>query len=351
MSYPEISMARRESIPTINDIAELAGVSKRTVSRVINNSVDVSAYTREKVESIISDTNYAPDSRARGLAARRSYLIGLIYDVPTLFMNDVQKAILEVCTHEGYDIVVHPCEIGSADLIDDVHRFVSRSRVDGVIMLPPVSQIPQLAAALETFDIPYIRFDSALSAEPWRLVVTNYSPAVTDMTNFLVNLGHREIGFISGPNANISSRKREQAFAEALRRHGLEVHKSHRVEGAFTYESGVDAANILLKMDNRPTAIFAANDEMAFAVLNVADSLGIRVPEDLSVVGFDGTKFAEFMIPALSTIRRPTAQMARLGAQKLLAFIDKGENAAREFESMVSPIFVPRESTGPAPVS
>ncbi len=342
-------MTRRENIPTINDVAELAGVSKRTVSRVINKSDKVNEQTRKQVEKIIEELDYTPNSRARGLAARRSYLIGLIYDVPTLFINDVQKGILSICTDAGYDIVVHPCEFGSDGLVDDVKRFVNRSKVDGVIMLPPVSEIPELVAALDESGIPYVRFASEFSAEPWRLVVTNYVPAITDMTNHLINLGHKRIGFISGPRDNVSSQKRQQAFVEALAHHDLKLDKAYIAEGGFTYESGVRAAGKLLESRPRPTAIFAANDEMAFGAMNVADSLGIKIPDDLSVVGFDGTKFATFVIPSLSTIRRPTAEMARLAAQKLLALVDEGPDAARAFESMVSPQFVPRESTGPAP--
>jgi LacI family transcriptional regulator len=345
----EIDVTRRESNPTINDVAERAGVSKRTVSRVINASDKVNEETRKRVQNVIDELNFTPNSRARGLAARRSYLIGLIYDVPTLFINDVQKGILGICTDAGYDIVVHPCEFGSAGLVDDVKRFVNRSKVDGVVMLPPVSEIAELVAALDGSGIPYVRFASEFSAEPWRLVVTNYVPAITDMTNHLVTLGHRRIGFISGPKDNVSSQKRQQAFAGALAHHDLKLDKAFIAEGAFTYESGVKAAGKLLESSPRPTAIFAANDEMAFGVMNVADSLGIRVPQDLSVVGFDGTKFATFVIPSLSTIRRPSSEMARLAAQKLLALVNDGPDAARAFESMVSPQFVPRESTGPAP--
>ena len=342
-------MTHKESIPTISDVAELAGVSQRTVSRVINNSDKVNERTRNKVQQIIQELNYTPNSRARGLRSRRSYLIGLIYDVPTLHINDVQKGILSVCVHAGYDIVVHPCEFDSANLVKDVEIFIRRSKVDGVIMLPPVSENPEVTKALDRIGVPHVHFASELSTDPWRLVVTNYGPAVTDMTNHLVSLGHTRIGFISGPKDSISSRKRQQAFVEALHRHGLDLPSSLIVEGAFTYESGVNAAHQLLTVKNRPTAVFAANDEMAFGVMNVANELGIKVPDDLSVVGFDGTNFATFVIPSLSTIRRPSGNMARLGAQKLLALINDGPDAARAFEVMVSPQFVPRESTGPAP--
>lgn len=342
-------MRATNKIPTINDVATRAGVSKRTVSRVLNKSDKVNDDTRAHVLKVIKEMNFAPNSQARGLAARRSYLIGLIYDVPTLFSSEVKKSIVSVCVDEGYDLVVHPCEHGSDNLVADVQRFVNRSKVDGVIMMPPVSETPGLGDALDEIGVPHVRFSSDFSAEPWRLVVTNYVPAVTDMTDHLVKLGHRDIGFISGPADDISSQKRHSAFIDALARHDLELKDEFVAEGAFTYESGVRAAEALLKKAVRPTAIFAANDEMAFGVMNVADSLGLVIPDDLSVVGFDGTRFATFVIPALSTIRRPSTEMAELGARKLLALINDGLEAAREFETMVSPVFVPRESTGPAP--
>jgi LacI family transcriptional regulator len=345
----EIQVRARKSVPTINDVAALAGVSKRTVSRVINKSDKVNERTRLKVQAVIDELNYSPSSQARGLAAKRSFLLGLIYDLPTLFINDVQKGILSVCHDEGYDIVVHPCEIGSDQLFSDVRRFVNRSKVDGVIMLPPVSEIHELGQLLDDIGVPHVRFSSELSKQPWRLVVTNYVPAVTDMTDHLVELGHRNIGFISGPKEHVSSQKRQEAFVHALAAHGLELNEEFVVEGAFTYESGTSAAEKLLSKKERPTAIFAANDEMAFGVMNVANAMHIKVPDDLSIVGFDGTDFATFVIPSLSTICRPTREMASLAARKLLAIINDGADAARTFESMVSPQFVPRESTGPAP--
>jgi len=323
----------RENAPTINDVARMAGVSKRTVSRVINNSEMVNADTRRKVEEIITQLNFAPNAQARGLAARKSYLLGLIYDMPTLFINDIQKGILSVCGDAGYELVVHPCESGSEQLISDVRRFVRRTKVDGVIILPPVSQLDELAEALDEMGCRNVRFTSNLADDPWKLVVTNYVPAITDMTDHIVGLGHRRIGFVSGPKGNIPSTMRQEAFEKALSSHGLELADQMIVEGAFTYESGIEAATELL----------------AFGVMNVAARLDLKIPEDLSVVGFDGTVFATFVIPALSTIRRPAAEMSRLGTQKLLALIDEGPDAARDFETMVSPQFVPRGSTGPAP--
>jgi len=339
-------------IPTINDVAELAGVSKRTVSRVINHSPKVNEETRTRVQEIIQQLNYAPNRQARGLAISRSYLLGLIYDVPTLFIADIQKGILNVCEDAGYELVVHACHVESDRLIDDVMRFASRANLDGMIILPPVSDIDELAESLDKAGYNYVRFTSklGLGAKPWKQVVTDYSVSIMDMTSHLVALGHREIGFITGPPTHVSSRRRHEVFIEALIHHGLELSPEMTEEGAFTYDSGVSAAKKLLSLKHRPTAIFAANDEMAFGVMNVAYQMGIKIPDDLSVVGFDGTPFSTFVIPPLSTIIRQTDEMARLGSQKLLALIEEGPDAAHGIETMVSPRFVPRESTGLAPV-
>jgi LacI family transcriptional regulator len=322
-------MNDRSKVPTINDVAEMAGVSKRTVSRVINRSDKVNEETRTKVQAIIEQLQFTPNRQARGLAARRSFLIGLVYDVPTL---------------------VHACHIESDSLVDDVARFVDNARLDGVVILPPVSEVEGVAETLNEVECPFVRFSSELSSEPWKEVVTNYLPAITDMTNHLVELGHREMGFISGPKNNISSQKRHETFVQALAQHDLTLPPDMVEEGAFNYESGVKAAERLLSREHRPTAIFAANDEMAFGVMHVAHEMGLKIPDDLSLVGFDGTSFSSFVIPALSTIRRQTDEMAQLGTKKLLALIDEGPDAARDFETMVSPRFVPRKSTGPAPL-
>ena len=335
--------------PTINDVAALAGTSKRTVSRVINRSDKVNDATRDRVQQVIEQLNYSPNRQARGLAARRSYLLGLIYDIPTLFTTDIQNGILQVCGEAGYELVVHACPTESDRPIDNVTRFISRAKLDGVIVLSPVSEIEGLVEALDKADCNFIRFTSELAGESWKHVVTDYMPAISDMTHHLVHYGHRDMGFISGPPNAISSQKRHESFVRALAANNLELRPEAVMEGAFTYESGVEAAKRLLALEQRPTAIFAANDEMAFGVIHVANDMGLSVPDDLSVAGFDGTPFSKIFMPSLSTIIRRTDEMSWLGTEKLLALIEDGPDAARGFETMISPRFVPRESTGPAP--
>jgi LacI family transcriptional regulator len=336
-------------LPTINDVADLAGVSKRTVSRVINGSSKVNKATRNNVQQIIEQLNFAPNRQARGLAARRSYLIGLIFDAPTLFINDIQRGMLKICEEAGYEVVVHSCQFESKTLVGDVIRFVQRANLDGVIVLPPMADLDELASRLEEVECQYIRYTSKIVGESWQLVVTDYLAAISDMTNHLVDLGHRDIGFISGPPAQVSAQRRHEIFVQTLDSHGLKLPRTMVAEGAFTYDSGVEAARDLLTRKRRPTAIFAASDEMAFGVMKVASEMGLRIPEDLSLIGFDGTKFSTFVIPSLSTIIRKSDEMSQLGTRKLLALINDGPEAAREFETMVSGHFIPRDSTGPVP--
>ena len=335
--------------PTINDVADLAGVSKRTVSRVINKSSRVSAETLMRVEDAIRQMNFVPNRQARALAARRSFLLGLIYDVPTLFVTEIQTSILEVCGECGFELVVHACNIDSEDLVEDVLGFVERTNVDGVILLPPAAEVDSLVVALDERNFHHVRFSSELSTRPWEQVVSNYLPAVLDMTSHLVDLGHRRFAFISGPRDSQSSQKRLEAYVQALNQNGLKLLETMNVEGDFSFESGVKAAEMLLSHRHRPTAIFAGNDEMAFGVMEFAYRMGIEIPRELSVVGLDGSVAANFINPSLSTIDRQTYKMAQLVTRKLISRIDNGRNSARRFETTVSSQCLPRESTGPVP--
>jgi LacI family transcriptional regulator len=190
-------MRQTSKVPTINDVADIAGVSKRTVTRVLNRSSKVSKATRARIEKIIEELNYAPNRQARGLAVSRSFLVGLVYDVPTLFINDIQKGMLRIIEDEGYELVVHACEYPSERLVENVTRFVNRAHLDGVIVLPPVSDIEGIGEKLEEAGCPYVRVTSEVSDETRRLVVTDYLPAIAEMTRQLVEFGHRKFGHIA----------------------------------------------------------------------------------------------------------------------------------------------------------
>jgi LacI family transcriptional regulator len=329
---------------TIDDIARLSGVSKRTVSRVINRSSNVGEGTREKVQRIIDQLSYRPNAQARSLAGGRSYLLGLIYDNPDAFFIDAaQRGVLNVCRELGYELVIHPC--GEEDaLCSEVVGSVKRSKLDGVIVLPPLAENHDLAGALANEGVPYVRIASVALDTSERIVVANERSAVAAMAEYLVRLGHRRIGYVTGPQGRRSTRERLEGFSDALARMGCAFPEDMVVPGAYSFESGIEAATALLSRPEPPTAIFASNDDMAAGVIQTATEMGLNVPRDLSVAGFDDSALATRIRPALTTIRRPVRAMARLAASKLIASIEGREGDART-GVFLDPELVIRDST------
>ena len=329
---------------TISDIARLSGVSNRTVSRVINRSSKVGEDTREKVQRVIDDLSYRPNAQARGLAGGRSYLLGLIYDNPdALFIDEAQRGVLNVCRELGYELVIHPC--GETDMLcSEVVGSVKRSKLDGVIVLPPLSEDHDLAGALAQEDVPYVRLAAIALDTSDRVVVSNERSAVATMAEYLVGLGHRRIGYVTGPQGRRSTRERLEGFSDALERLGCAFPAELIARGAYSFESGIECARTLLSKPEPPTAIFASNDDMAAGVIQTATEMGLNVPRDLSVAGFDDSALATRIRPALTTIRRPVRAMARLAANKLIAGIEGRHDEAR-VGVLLDPDLIVRDST------
>lgn len=335
-----------EKKPTINDVAREAGVSKRTVSRVINGSTNVGAKTLELIQEVIKRLDYSPDKQARGLASSRSYLLGLIYDNPdALYIDQVQRGVLDICSKKGYELVVHPCKYHSADLVKNCLSFIRRSNIDGVIVLPPVSESKDLAAALREGEHCYVRMASVDLDDHTNIVVSDERAAMSEMARYLFSLGHRDIGFITGPLNYYSSIERLEGFRDALAQLGLTLNDALVIEGQNSYQSGIDSAKTLLEGAIRPSAIFANNDEMAAGVLKAAVQLGIKVPQELSIAGFDDNLLASRIIPSLTTIQRPVGAMASLAAYKIIQSIEKVARQGPEGDFLVKPHLIIREST------
>lgn len=336
-----------KQLSTISDVARLAGVSKRTVSRVINNSPMVKKATREKVQKVIEELRFRPNVQARGLAAKRSYLLGLIYDNRDPFYTDeAQRGVLNVCHGLGFELVIHPCDRSSDTLPAEALGFVDRSNLDGVIILPPISEHNDLAGVLEEAQVPYVRLASIALDSADRVVVANERTAVGAMAEYLYSLGHRRIAYIKGPEGRKSTRERLEGFCEALEKYGCAPGDEMIARGAYTFESGVACARTLLSLPTPPTAICASNDEMAAGVIYTAQEMGVRVPEDLSVAGFDDSNLATRIRPSLTTIRRPVREMARLATKKLIASIDGRDDEAR-VGILLDPVLIIRDSTRP----
>jgi len=330
--------------PTINDIARLAGVSKKTVSRVINQSPYVQKETRERIQAVIAEHGYAPDPQARGLAFRRSFLIGLVYDNPNpQYVVNMQLGLLDGMKGSGFELVVHPCDRASPTFLADLQGFVERQKLYGVVLTPSVSEDERAAALLAEIGCAYVRVASVSVDAPERMIETRDKLGGVAAARHLAELGHRRIAHISGPATFRSSHERRRGFEEGLAEAGLALEARHVREGAYTFESGIAGAMELLRLSPRPTAIFAGNDEMAAGVLQAARQLGLSAPGDVSVVGFDDFQIASRVWPALTTIRTPTREIGRLAAERLIG----GEVEARAEQDRL-PALVVRDSTGPA---
>lgn len=329
--------------PTINDIARLAGVSKKTVSRVINASPFVREDTRERIEAVIAELGYAPDPQARGLAYGRAFLVGLVYDNPNpQYVVNMQLGLLDGMRGSGFELVVHPCDRASPTFLDDLRSFVERQRLYGVILTPSVSEDERAAKLMAEIGCAYVRVASVSLDSPEHMIETRDRLGGREAAEHLADLGHRKIAFVSGPPTFRSSHERRDGFEEALAQRGVKLDKGYVVEGAYTYDSGVEKGRQLLSMPEPPTAIFAGNDEMAAGVLQAARQLGVRVPEDLSVVGFDDFQIASRLWPTLTTVRTPTREIGRLAVELLMGREDDGRDPQNRLPSLVV-----RESTAP----
>jgi LacI family transcriptional regulator len=346
-TVPGSSAAQQPPAPgkaTINDIARLAGVSKKTVSRVINDSPLVKPDTRAKVHALMREYGYAPDPQARGLAFRKSFLVGLVFDNPTAqYIVNMQYGVLDALRDTGYELVVHPCDSKREGYIDGIRRFVLQQKLHGVILIPRVSEDQALAEALREVDCRYVRIASVPFDEAGRMLVTQDRIAGAEAADYLESLGHRRIGLITGPKRYRSSIERGGGFLDALARRGIQVPPEHVYEGGYTFESGVAGAEQLLSRPDRPTAIFACNDEMAAGVYKAAQRMGISIPVELSVVGYDDSPLASQLWPAMTTIRLPVRDVGRQAASLLLAQ-DTGQVAVM---ASVTPHLVARDSCLP----
>lgn len=331
----------RQGKPTINDVARLSGVSKKTVSRVINRSPLLNPATREKVEAVIAELGYVPNPQARALALRRNFSLGMIYDNPNAQMVlNFQEGVLDAIRDTEFALVIHPVDRHDPALFDQVRKFIEQQRPYGVMVLPPLSENDAFFRLLDELGCNYVRMGSAQLDEPAHLVQSNDRHGVREAIEYLIGLGHSRIGLIEGPEGFRSAHERHEGWREAITAHGLPLDEGLVVRGNYTFETGKAAGAALLDRSDRPTAIFASNDVMAAGVVHVARERGIDVPGDLSVVGFDDTAIAATIWPPLTTVRWPIRTMACSAALKLI----HPETAGTE-QSLFPTEFVPRAST------
>ncbi|MFY9512214.1 MAG: LacI family DNA-binding transcriptional regulator [Rubrivivax sp.] len=310
---------RAGSAPTITDVAEQSGVSIKTVSRVLNREANVLPETRELVLEVVRRLNYRPKQSARSLAGGRSFLIGLLYyDPSAAFVGGVQRGATLACRDAGYHLVVESLGTGAPDIDEQVDRMLAALRPDGMILTPPLCDDPRVLATVNAARTPCVLISPGNTQPAMARVLMDDVRAAEELGNLLVSLGHERIGFIEGAPDQAAAAWRRRGFEQALRAHGLALDPALVLRGDFTFPSGEAAAHALLSQRQPPTAVFASNDDMALGVLAAAQRLGIQVPQDLSIVGFDDSPAASLVWPALTTVRQPVGAMAAAAVQMLI---------------------------------
>ena len=341
---------RARNACTIHDVARHSGVSPMTVSRVINGETNVRERTRQKVLASVAALNYAPSTWARALAARDAIQIAVLYTNPsTSYLNEILIGTLTQTGLSGCRVTIARCE--TLDEAVETVEDLAAAGIDGVLLPAPLSNSNRVALALDHVNLPSVGIAAAQQPPGRSIIGVDDHAAAFAMTARLVELGHTRIGFIKGHPNNRASDFRTEGFLAAMNSAGLDVDAELIVQGYFDYHSGFDAAAILLGQANRPTAIFASNDDMAAGVLANAHSFGVHVPGELTVVGFDDTTTATTVWPELTTVRQPTVQMASRAVELLLLQIRakrsggsfEARRELRDFE------IIERQTSAPAP--
>lgn len=343
---------RRRGVTTIEDVARAAGVSAMTVSRVINHGKNVRETTRAAVLDAIGRLNYSPNTAARSLAAGQATHIGLLYANPSAaYLAQFLIGGLHAARSAGVHLVIESCESEDADEQAEVTRRFATSDVEGVVLPPPLSESEPIMAELAAMGIPVVTVAmGAPQADSLNVRIDDYAAAM-EMTRYLLELGHRNIGFIKGHPNHVASHDRYRGFCDALTEAGIDCERAPAEQGYFSYRSGLSAGERLLARTERPTAIFASNDDMAAASVSVAHRMGLNVPEDVSIVGFDDTALATSVWPELTTVKQPIAAMAEAALELLIADLRRHQaGAPRKFtERVLSHAMIIRESSGPPP--
>jgi len=334
---------------TITDVAEHAGVSMKTVSRVLNRAENVKKATRDRVEEAMQTLGYRPNSPARMLASNRTFLIGLIYNASSSYITSVQNGVLDACRAQHYDLLIHPCRYNHPSLLDNIREFISSKRVDGLVLVPPVSDVAGIHELLIEHGIANVAISHQPNNETDWAVNTNDQEICKKMVRHLADLGHQRIAFVRSSPDHKAMAKRYQGFLDGMAEVNLNVDENLIVQGDNSFESGINCGLQLLTQEPRPSAIFCANDPMATGVMKVVHEQRLEIPGDISIAGFDDSPVAKQVWPPLTTVRQPLETMAKLAAETLISLVRN--EAPQELCVVLDSELLIRDSTGPAPVN
>ncbi|MBX7495775.1 LacI family DNA-binding transcriptional regulator [Qipengyuania sp. 6B39] len=335
----------------MKDVAELAGVSIKTVSRVLNNEPHVKETLQAKVREAVELLNYVPSQSARSLRGNRSYDIALICpNAHSNYINAIQFGAVVACQERGYQLSINLFEGLTGKPVKEIREafevLLLHRKPDAVMLVAPYADDPKIDAVLKELRLPAVRIGPVELENRGILVEIDDYQAAVELTEHLLDLGHRRIGFIRGIEEQRSAHVRYAGFCAALEARGLGVLPQLVRRGDFDFESGFKAGEYFLGMAEPPTAIFCSNDDMAAGVVAACNVRHVAVPQQLSVVGFDDADVATRMRPLLTTIRQPLGDLGATAVRELIGQL-KSRGSLEPKRIVLDHEFVLRETTAP----
>lgn len=326
---------------TINEIAQVAGVSFKTVSRVLNGEAYVRDELREKVKAAAKKLNYQPNLLARSLKSNRSFAIAHFHDNPSPdYLDKVYNGMHKICRASGYFPVVErltvPYQISASE-------YVENFNIDGAVLTPPICDDPAVLKMLNEKKIPFVRISPGNIEGTSSCTYIDDLAAAKSMTDHLINLGHDRIVFLAGPKDHLAASRRLLGFRQAIEEAQLSSVDCPVYQGDFSIRSGIAAAEIALESSQEITAIVAANDDMAVGVVMAALKRGMDIPGQLSITGFDGSRLSGTILPQLTTVRQPLEEMGKYAITTILQEI--GQTGLKKQKREFNVAYLIRHST------
>ena len=333
--------------PTIIDVAKQAGVSWKTVSRVVNGEPNVRPATAERVRAAIADLAYRPNTAARSLAGERTFLIAaLTASLSAHYSVALHRGASGLCRERGFHLALEELDSSDPAMLAQFERAVATASFDGAIVPPPLCNDPAVLAILERYGVRYVLLDPIHEASTVPTIVADDAVGVDAMVDYAAAQGHRRFAFVDGPAAHRASDVRRNAYHAAIMRHVGQC-EILSAPGAFTFASGMKAGERLFDRHDRPTFVFAANDDMAVGVVAAAHRAGLATPGDVSVAGFDDSEAAQLVWPSLTTVRQPISDIAKAAVEILISRSSPPSAVKTRF----GVDFIIRGSTGAAPLT
>jgi LacI family transcriptional regulator len=339
---------------TLDDLAKLANVSPKTISRVVNRLPGVGAKKRAEIELLIKETGFRPNFGARVLASSRSYIICMVVEDQSshYYFSELQVGISRACISAGYHLIVEPVRDVMDKGMEAVRARFAGLQPDGFLIAPPVSEVSAFMDTLSDLNMPFVRIAPVENKARSSYVEMDDEQATYEITKYLIGLGHRELAWISEPRRLASMTLREHGFKRALIDGGLEIHPEYFVSHPRdTNKYSHEDAFALLSRPQRPTAFVCGNDSVALATIAAANRAGLSVPKDASVVGFDNSPGSESCWPPLTTVHQPISAMGERAARILLRLLDKDRPGTSHICEKLDFTIVHRMSAAPQPAS